>query len=135
MERAAKAAQRPQAGRRALLDAAAALRDTSRPTEARMSVVHSPDVEATLDALPLRDLVTSSDRYPLWVDRERALFGSWYEFFPRSEGASLDPPRLRHLQGVREAAAGRSRPWASTWSTCRRSTRSARSTARARTTR
>ncbi len=28
---------------------------------------------------------------PLWVDRERALFGSWYEFFPRSEGAVTDP--------------------------------------------
>jgi starch synthase (maltosyl-transferring) len=23
----------------------------------------------------------------LYVERERALFGSWYEFFPRSEGA------------------------------------------------
>jgi starch synthase (maltosyl-transferring) len=25
---------------------------------------------------------------PLWVDRPRARFASWYEFFPRSEGAS-----------------------------------------------
>ena len=28
-------------------------------------------------------------RYPLWIDRPRALFGSWYEFFPRSIGAEL----------------------------------------------
>ena len=33
--------------------------------------------------------VTSSPRYPLWIDRPRALFGSWYEFFPRSIGAEL----------------------------------------------
>jgi starch synthase (maltosyl-transferring) len=29
--------------------------------------------------------VTSSEPLPLLVERERALFGSWYEFFPRSE--------------------------------------------------
>ncbi|WP_190195417.1 alpha-amylase family glycosyl hydrolase, partial [Streptomyces minutiscleroticus] len=28
---------------------------------------------------------------PLLVERERALFGSWYEFFPRSEGAVVEP--------------------------------------------
>jgi starch synthase (maltosyl-transferring) len=48
-------------------------------------------VQETLRAHPLRDFVTSSERYPLWVDRERALFSSWYEFFPRSEGARVDP--------------------------------------------
>ena len=37
-----------------------------------------------------RDLLTAAGPYPLWVDRERALVGSWYEFFPRSEGAKLD---------------------------------------------
>jgi len=26
-------------------------------------------------------------RLPIWVERPRALFGSWYEFFPRSEGS------------------------------------------------
>ena len=45
-----------------------------------------------LDAAPLRDLLTCSPTYQLTVDRKRALFSSWYEFFPRSEGASLDPP-------------------------------------------
>lgn len=32
-------------------------------------------------------LVSKSDTYPIHVERERALVGSWYEFFPRSEGA------------------------------------------------
>jgi starch synthase (maltosyl-transferring) len=30
--------------------------------------------------------VTASDPSPLWVDRERALVGAWYELFPRSYG-------------------------------------------------
>src|SRR5947207_2712629 len=34
-----------------------------------------------------RELVTASPTYEVWVDRPRALYGSWYEFFPRSEGA------------------------------------------------
>jgi starch synthase (maltosyl-transferring) len=90
LERAARAT-RPAAGRRALLDAAIALRDESRPAEARLAAAGSPDVLATLEAHPLRDYVTTSERLPLWVDRERALFSSWYELFPRSEGAHVDP--------------------------------------------
>jgi starch synthase (maltosyl-transferring) len=89
LERAA-AASRPAPGRRALLDAVTALRDTSRPVPARLAAADAAEVVATLRAHPLRDFCTASDRMPLWVDRERALFGSWYEFFPRSEGASHD---------------------------------------------
>ncbi|MBK3527411.1 alpha-1,4-glucan--maltose-1-phosphate maltosyltransferase, partial [Streptomyces sp. MBT70] len=40
---------------------------------------------------PLRELVTASDAMPLLVERERALYGSWYEFFPRSEGTAEQP--------------------------------------------
>jgi starch synthase (maltosyl-transferring) len=90
LERAA-AAPRPAGGRRALLDAVAALRDETRPVPARLAAASAPAVQETLRAHPLRDFVTSSERYPLWVDRERALFSSWYEFFPRSEGARVDP--------------------------------------------
>jgi starch synthase (maltosyl-transferring) len=32
-----------------------------------------------------------SERYEIKVERERALVGSWYEFFPRSEGAKRGP--------------------------------------------
>lgn len=34
-----------------------------------------------------RTVLGSSEKYPIRADRERALVGSWYEFFPRSEGA------------------------------------------------
>jgi starch synthase (maltosyl-transferring) len=59
----------------------------------RLSKALTRDVLDLLAREPLRTLLTTSPAYPLWVDRERALYGSWYEFFPRSEGASLDPPR------------------------------------------
>jgi starch synthase (maltosyl-transferring) len=90
MERAAKVNGRPPEARRVLLDAATALRDQERPPEARFAAAEAPDVVATLTQQPLRDLVTSTERFPLWVDRERALYGAWYEFFPRSEGVRRD---------------------------------------------
>ena len=34
-----------------------------------------------------RTVLGSSEKYPIRADRDRALIGSWYEFFPRSEGA------------------------------------------------
>ena len=34
-----------------------------------------------------RTVYGSTEKYPIRADRERALTGAWYEFFPRSEGA------------------------------------------------
>ena len=34
-----------------------------------------------------KKLISQSASFPIRVERERALYGSWYEFFPRSEGA------------------------------------------------
>jgi len=73
--------------------AVAALKDKARPGPARLAVALDPAVTALLHDYPLREHVTSSTPVPVRVDRERALFGSWYEFFPRSEGATLDPVR------------------------------------------
>ena len=75
-------------------------------------------------------------RFPLElqvsVDRERARFSAWYELFPRSTGPQGP---ARHVPRRREAACRHRRAWASTCSTCRRSTRSGAPTARAATTR
>src|SRR6266508_4313676 len=38
---------------------------------------------------PVRELVSRSETYRIWVDRPLALYGAWYEFFPRSEGAVI----------------------------------------------
>ncbi|MBN0049326.1 alpha-1,4-glucan--maltose-1-phosphate maltosyltransferase, partial [Streptomyces actuosus] len=50
-----------------------------------------PEVGAVLERHPLRELVTASAPLGLLVERERALYGAWYEFFPRSEGTAEQP--------------------------------------------
>ncbi|WP_406489945.1 alpha-1,4-glucan--maltose-1-phosphate maltosyltransferase [Streptomyces phaeochromogenes] len=79
-----------EAGRAAVLTAVDALRDESRPPIARLAAALTPDVDTALAAHPLRERVSRSAPLPLLVERERALYGSWYEFFPRSEGAVVE---------------------------------------------
>ncbi|MFJ4843807.1 MULTISPECIES: alpha-1,4-glucan--maltose-1-phosphate maltosyltransferase [unclassified Streptomyces] len=78
-------------GRAVVLAAVDALRDDSRPPAARHAAALASDVVAVLDRHPLRELVSASRPAALQVERQRALFGSWYEMFPRSEGAVVDP--------------------------------------------
>ncbi|WP_247707478.1 alpha-1,4-glucan--maltose-1-phosphate maltosyltransferase [Streptomyces rochei] len=77
--------------RRVLLAAVDALRDEDRPAASRLAGALTPEVDAVLARHPLRELVTTSDPLPLLVERERALYGAWYEFFPRSEGTPDRP--------------------------------------------
>ncbi|MET7618534.1 alpha-1,4-glucan--maltose-1-phosphate maltosyltransferase [Streptomyces sp. NPDC005408] len=77
-------------GREAVLAAVDALRDEERSAAARLAAALAPDATAALDRHPLRELVTASRPLTLIVERQRALFGSWYELFPRSEGAVVE---------------------------------------------
>ncbi|MFJ7049448.1 maltotransferase domain-containing protein, partial [Streptomyces sp. NPDC101112] len=90
-ERAAAGVPEGGRARGAVLAAVDALRDTERPAASRLAAALAPEVVEVLARHPLRELVTSSDPLPLLVERERALFGSWYEFFPRSEGTAEQP--------------------------------------------
>ena len=47
------------------------------------------EVEAAI-VTQYRTVTTNSPLFPVYVERERALVGAWYEFFPRSEGASIN---------------------------------------------
>ena len=76
--------ERPRA-----LAAATSLRDTTLDVVHRVAPALDPYLQRLVHAFPIREYVTSSPRYPLFIDRPRALFGSWYEFFPRSIGAEL----------------------------------------------
>jgi starch synthase (maltosyl-transferring) len=67
--------------------ARAALADTTLSPAQRLAVAHDPKVTAAIAAHPLDSLVTLSPELELRVERTRAAVGSWYEFFPRSEGA------------------------------------------------
>ncbi|GAA2931579.1 alpha-1,4-glucan--maltose-1-phosphate maltosyltransferase [Streptomyces enissocaesilis] len=93
-------------GREAVLAAVDALRDTTLPPSVRLAAALGPEADAALARHPLRELVTSSPRMPLLVERERALFGSWYEFFPRSEGARTDTEG-KQVSGTFRTAAER----------------------------
>jgi starch synthase (maltosyl-transferring) len=78
-------------GRPAVLAAVDTLRDQALTPAARYAAALAPGVVEVLDRFPLRELVSASRPMPLHVERERALFGSWYELFPRSEGAQAGP--------------------------------------------
>ncbi|MFF8608317.1 alpha-1,4-glucan--maltose-1-phosphate maltosyltransferase [Streptomyces sp. NPDC015346] len=104
-ERAAKGVPKKGGGREAVLAAADALRDESRPAAARLAAALAPQVTEALDRHPLRELASSSPALPLQVERERALFGSWYEFFPRSEG--VRKVRGKTVSGTFRTAAER----------------------------
>ncbi|MEU8653745.1 maltotransferase domain-containing protein, partial [Streptomyces sp. NPDC048737] len=80
-----------RAKRDVLLAAVDALRDEARPAASRLAAALAPEVDVVLARHPVRELVTESETLPLLVERERALYGSWYEFFPRSEGTPERP--------------------------------------------
>ena len=83
-----RAARRfPHNGERAMLvSAAAGLRDANRPLPGRIAEALAEPIQRYMWENPLRDLVTRGRKYQMWVDRSKALYGSWYEFFPRSTG-------------------------------------------------
>jgi starch synthase (maltosyl-transferring) len=80
------AAEADQEQRHQIQAAAAALRDTSLDLTVRIAPALAPSLQRYLAEHPVRELITRSPEYEVWVDRPTALFGSWYEFFPRSEG-------------------------------------------------
>ena len=67
-----------------------ALTDTSLAPANRFSQATTTEIRAYFAANPLRRLVSRSELIPVRADRDRALVGAWYEFFPRSEGAIVD---------------------------------------------
>lgn len=82
-DRAAQAVPKKQFER--LRAVAAALRSDEQ-LPARVAPAFTDEVGDILRAAPLRDLVTRGPQHTVQVERQRALYGSWYEFFPRSTG-------------------------------------------------
>ncbi len=98
-DRAARSPLRPVSHRSALAAAAARLGDRGIAPWDRLAAADDEEIAAILDAAPLRELLTRSAVYPLVVHRKRALYGAWYEYFPRSEGVQADPMGRREPQG------------------------------------
>ena len=70
-----------------LKPALAALTDSKLAPLNRFGIASTPEIRSYCVAHPLRRLASQSEKYPVRADHPRALVGSWYEFFPRSEGA------------------------------------------------
>jgi len=68
-----------------MLETAYALSD-STPIENRVQSALDEELAALMFAHADRSRATTSEVFRVWVDRERARFGSWYEMFPRSAG-------------------------------------------------
>lgn len=84
---AAAAARASDADRAALQAHAAAIANRSLPSSERARRATSAELQELAARYPDRaHAATLADWLPLWVDRERARFSSWYEMFPRSTG-------------------------------------------------
>lgn len=70
---------------------AAILRDEKMPPDSRLAAATAEPVQEIFRAHPLRDLAESTEKFPLQVARHRAVYGAWYEIFPRSVGAFQNP--------------------------------------------
>jgi starch synthase (maltosyl-transferring) len=96
------------AAKKLFASVARTLRDPKKSPVDRLGTAFTPQVTRALAAFPVRDLMTHSAWCPLIVHRQRALFSSWYELFPRSEGAKVDPlHRRKPVSGTFATAARR----------------------------
>ena len=73
----------------ALREADASLTPDRAPDSLRQ-VVNTVALSEAMRVHAPRPLTSPTTPAPLRVERRRALYGSWYEFFPRSQGAHID---------------------------------------------
>lgn len=88
------------AQRKMLVAAAATMKDTSLTPEDRLAAVTSEPVAQLHLTNPLRDGVSPSQPQRFLVQRPESSFAAWYQFFPRSEGAYVDPETGKIVQGT-----------------------------------
>ncbi|WP_173924260.1 alpha-1,4-glucan--maltose-1-phosphate maltosyltransferase [Agromyces sp. Marseille-P2726] len=86
LDRAVAEKARPAAARKRLSALASALRDREASVTERRALIDD-DALDEFTTRPLARLTTASPEREILVERRRAGVGSWYEFFPRSEGA------------------------------------------------
>ena len=85
----AAASRAPKADAAALKKFAATFK--AADPEAAHALAHDPVLCALMTVYADRSLATVAEPpHPVWVDRERATFAAWYEFFPRSAEGKAD---------------------------------------------
>ena len=86
--------------RKTLEAAAATMADASLSPQERLAAATSSDVSELHTSNPLRDGLSPSAPQRFKVERPKASFAAWYQFFPRSEGAVYDDQHGRIKQGT-----------------------------------
>lgn len=101
----ARWAETPDAGltardRKTLEKAAETMADQTLSAEDRLAAGDNPTIAALHETHPLRDGISPSQPQRFKVERPKSSFAAWYQFFPRSEGATIDPNTGKIIQGT-----------------------------------
>lgn len=86
--------------RKTLEKAAEAMADQTLSAEDRLAAGDNPTIAALHETHPLRDGISPSQPQRFKVERPKSSFAAWYQFFPRSEGATIDPNTGKIIQGT-----------------------------------
>ena len=101
----ARWAATPDAGltardRKTLEKAAETMAAQTLSAEDRLAAGDNPPIAALHETHPLRDGISPSQPQRFKVERPKSSFAAWYQFFPRSEGATIDPNTGKIIQGT-----------------------------------
>jgi len=86
--------------RKTLEKAAETMADASLSAEDRLAAGDNPRIATLHDTHPLRDGISPSQPQRFKVERPKSSFAAWYQFFPRSEGATINPATGKIAQGT-----------------------------------
>ena len=86
--------------RKTLEKAAETMADQTLSAEDRLAAGDNPTIAALHETHPLRDGISLSQPQRFKVERPKSSFAAWYQFFPRSEGATIDPNTGKIIQGT-----------------------------------
>ena len=86
--------------RKTLEKAAETMADQTLSVEDRLAAGDNPTIAALHETHPLRDGISPSQPQRFKVERPKSSFAAWYQFFPRSEGATIDPNTGKIIQGT-----------------------------------
>ena len=86
--------------RKTLEKAAETMADQTLSAEDRLAAGDNPTIAALHETHTLRDGISPSQPQRFKVERPKSSFAAWYQFFPRSEGATIDPNTGKIIQGT-----------------------------------
>jgi starch synthase (maltosyl-transferring) len=86
--------------KKTLLKAADTLADITLDISERFAAANTAEIQRLHQSNPLRSDISPSRPKAILVQRPKSSFASWYQFFPRSEGAYLDPQTHHIVQGT-----------------------------------